>query len=97
MDGLSEKSAMPTIYRRLLPFAVLSYFLAYIDRRQVTIIRKGNMTPQAFFRYAGRTGIPPCCDSALIPALQLKASRIGVPAGRCVVKAQRRWPRLITA
>ena len=32
MDNLIEKSAMRKIYIRLLPFAVLSYFLAYIDR-----------------------------------------------------------------
>src|SRR6202453_5216227 len=32
MDDLIEKSAMRKIYIRLLPFAVLSYFLAYIDR-----------------------------------------------------------------
>jgi ACS family tartrate transporter-like MFS transporter len=32
MDDLIEKSAMRKIYLRLLPFAVLAYFLAYIDR-----------------------------------------------------------------
>src|SRR5271168_2631821 len=32
MDDVLEKSAMRKIYLRLLPFAVLSYFLAYIDR-----------------------------------------------------------------
>jgi ACS family tartrate transporter-like MFS transporter len=32
MNDLIEKSAMRKIYIRLLPFAVLSYFLAYIDR-----------------------------------------------------------------
>jgi MFS transporter, ACS family, tartrate transporter len=32
MDDLIEKSAMRKIYIRLLPFAILSYFLAYIDR-----------------------------------------------------------------
>ncbi len=32
MDDLIEKSAMRKIYLRLLPFAILSYFLAYIDR-----------------------------------------------------------------
>src|SRR6266853_1656304 len=32
MDDLVEKSAMRKIYIRLLPFAILSYFLAYIDR-----------------------------------------------------------------
>ncbi len=32
MDDLIEKSAMRKIYMRLLPFAILSYFLAYIDR-----------------------------------------------------------------
>ena len=32
MDDIIEKSAMRKIYIRLLPFAVLSYFLAYIDR-----------------------------------------------------------------
>ncbi len=32
MDAAIEKSAMRKIYMRLLPFAVLSYFLAYIDR-----------------------------------------------------------------
>jgi MFS transporter, ACS family, tartrate transporter len=32
MNDLIEKSAMRKIYIRLLPFAILSYFLAYIDR-----------------------------------------------------------------
>jgi len=32
MDDIIEKSAMRKIYLRLLPFAILSYFLAYIDR-----------------------------------------------------------------
>ena len=35
MDDGIEKSAMRKIYMRLLPFAVLSYFLAYIDRINV--------------------------------------------------------------
>jgi ACS family tartrate transporter-like MFS transporter len=36
MDNAVEKSAMHKIYWRLLPFAVLSYFLAYIDRINVS-------------------------------------------------------------
>ena len=36
MDDAAEKSAMRKIYWRLLPFAVLSYFLAYIDRINVS-------------------------------------------------------------
>jgi ACS family tartrate transporter-like MFS transporter len=36
MDDAVEKSAMRKIYRRLLPFAVLSYFLAYVDRINVS-------------------------------------------------------------
>jgi MFS transporter, ACS family, tartrate transporter len=36
MNDLIEKSAMRKIYFRLLPFAVLSYFLAYIDRINVS-------------------------------------------------------------
>ena len=36
MDDAVEKSAMRKIYFRLLPFAVLSYFLAYIDRINVS-------------------------------------------------------------
>jgi MFS transporter, ACS family, tartrate transporter len=35
MDNLIEKSAMRKIYLRLLPFAILSYFLAYVDRINV--------------------------------------------------------------
>ena len=31
-----EKSAMTKIYKRLLPFAVVSYLLAYIDRINVS-------------------------------------------------------------
>jgi ACS family tartrate transporter-like MFS transporter len=31
-----EKSAMRKIYLRLLPFAILSYFLAYVDRINVS-------------------------------------------------------------
>ncbi len=37
MDDAVEKSAMRKIYLRLLPFAVLSYFLAYIDRINVSV------------------------------------------------------------
>jgi MFS transporter, ACS family, tartrate transporter len=36
MENAIEKSAMRKIYLRLLPFAVLSYFLAYIDRINVS-------------------------------------------------------------
>jgi MFS transporter, ACS family, tartrate transporter len=36
MTELIEKSAMRKIYIRLLPFAILSYFLAYIDRINVS-------------------------------------------------------------
>ena len=36
MELVVERSAMRKIYLRLLPFAVLSYFLAYIDRINVS-------------------------------------------------------------
>ena len=36
MDAAIEKSAMRKIYIRLLPFAILSYFLAYVDRINVS-------------------------------------------------------------
>jgi ACS family tartrate transporter-like MFS transporter len=36
MDDASENSAMRKIYLRLLPFAVLSYILAYMDRINVS-------------------------------------------------------------
>ena len=36
MDEATEKSAMRKIYIRLLPFAILSYFLAYVDRINVS-------------------------------------------------------------
>jgi MFS transporter, ACS family, tartrate transporter len=36
MVGAIEKSAMRKIYLRLLPFAILSYYLAYIDRINVS-------------------------------------------------------------
>src|SRR3954451_4100834 len=36
MDAAIEKSAMRKIYMRLLPFAILSDFLAYIDRINVS-------------------------------------------------------------
>ena len=36
MDEALEKSVMAKIYLRLLPFAILSYFLAYIDRINVS-------------------------------------------------------------
>jgi ACS family tartrate transporter-like MFS transporter len=36
MDEAIEKSAMRKIYVRLLPFAIFSYFLAYIDRINVS-------------------------------------------------------------
>jgi MFS transporter, ACS family, tartrate transporter len=36
MDAAIEKTAMRKVYMRLLPFAILSYFLAYIDRINVS-------------------------------------------------------------
>ena len=36
MDDAIEKSAMRKIYVRLLPFAIFSYFLAYVDRINVS-------------------------------------------------------------
>ena len=36
MTEAIEKSAMTKIYMRLLPFAILSYFLAYVDRINVS-------------------------------------------------------------
>lgn len=36
MDTAIEKSAMRKIYLRLLPFAIFSYFLAYVDRINVS-------------------------------------------------------------
>ncbi len=36
MNQAVEKSAMRKVYLRLLPFAVLSYFLAYVDRINVS-------------------------------------------------------------
>ena len=36
MTQAIEKSAMRKIYMRLLPFAILSYFLAYVDRINVS-------------------------------------------------------------
>jgi MFS transporter, ACS family, tartrate transporter len=36
VNNLIEKSAMRKIYIRLLPFAILSYFLAYVDRINVS-------------------------------------------------------------
>jgi ACS family tartrate transporter-like MFS transporter len=36
MDEVIEKSAMQKIYMRLLPFAIFSYFLAYVDRINVS-------------------------------------------------------------
>jgi MFS transporter, ACS family, tartrate transporter len=36
MNEIVEKSAMRKIYIRLLPFAILSYFLAYVDRINVS-------------------------------------------------------------
>ena len=36
MDDAIEKSAMRKIYARLLPFAIFSYFLAYVDRINVS-------------------------------------------------------------
>ena len=36
MDADIEKSAMRKIYIRLLPFAILSYFLSYVDRINVS-------------------------------------------------------------
>src|SRR4051794_13304480 len=36
MDNTIEQSAMRKIYIRLLPFAILSYFLAYVDRINIS-------------------------------------------------------------
>ena len=48
MDAAIEKSAMRKTYLRLLPFAVLSYILAYIDRINVSF------AALTFLEYAGR-------------------------------------------
>jgi ACS family tartrate transporter-like MFS transporter len=36
MDGAIEKSAVRKVYMRLLPFAILRYFPAFIDRITVS-------------------------------------------------------------
>ena len=36
MDAALEASTMRKVYMRLLPFAILSYFLAYVDRINVS-------------------------------------------------------------
>ena len=36
MDAALERSAMPKIYIRLLPFLVVAYILAYVDRINVS-------------------------------------------------------------
>lgn len=70
MDEAIEKSAMRKVYMRLLPFAILSYFLAYIDRINVsfaglTMVAKGNacrassramLTPVARYRHPRTPG-----------------------------------------
>jgi hypothetical protein len=38
MTQATEKSAMGKIYMRLLPFAILSYFLAYVGSRPTTML-----------------------------------------------------------
>ena len=53
MEAAVEKSAMRKIYLRLLPFAILSYILAYIDRINVSfagLTMRGdlNMSATAF-------------------------------------------------
>src|SRR5437763_14892796 len=58
MDSALEKSAMRKIYLRLLPFAVLSYILAFIDRINVSfagLTMRGdlNMSAAAFGFAAG--------------------------------------------
>ena len=63
MDDVIEKSAMRKIYMRLLPFAILSYFLAYIDRINVSfaaLTMRGDLEMSAdglrFRRSAPSTG-----------------------------------------
>ena len=58
MDDAIEKTTMRKIYLRLLPFAVLSYFLAYVDRINVSfagLTMQGdlNMSATAFGFAAG--------------------------------------------
>ncbi len=58
MDDVIEKSAMRKIYLRLLPFAIFTYFLAYIDRINVSfagLTMQGNlhMSATAFGFAAG--------------------------------------------
>ena len=59
MDGAVEKSAMRKIYMRLLPFAILSYVLAYIDRINVSfagLTMRGDLDMSAAaFRFATGT------------------------------------------
>lgn len=50
MDDALEKSAMRKIYIRLLPFAIFTYFLAYIDRINVSfagLTMQGNLDMSA--------------------------------------------------
>jgi ACS family tartrate transporter-like MFS transporter len=47
MDEAIEKSAMRKVYVRLLPFAILSYFLAYIDRINVSFAGLTMRVPSA--------------------------------------------------
>jgi hypothetical protein len=51
-DKAIEKSAMGKIYLRLLPFAILNYFLAYIDRINVSF---AGLTMRSDSRYVGRS------------------------------------------
>jgi ACS family tartrate transporter-like MFS transporter len=59
VDDAIEKSAMRKIYMRLLPFAVLSYFLSYVDRVNISfagLTMQGDLHMSATaFGFAGGT------------------------------------------
>ena len=60
MEADLEKSAMRKIYLRLLPFAIFTYFLAYIDRINVSFaaltMRDDLDMSAAAFGHVGFTG-----------------------------------------
>ena len=73
MDDIIEKSAMRKIYLRLLPFAILSYFLAYIDRINVSFAR-----PKRIATLIGTTSGASRGASSLRPSTALSTEIAGV-------------------
>ena len=65
MDRTLERSTMRKVYLRLLPFAILSYVLAYIDRINVSFAGLTRPAP---------SGSPSACFTGPISSSRCRAT-----------------------